>query len=73
MPFKMGAKVIDIAKELANDPTVLKGMSLERTACQYKLKDRLAVVCHQRIVSDLKKHRFLLTMMNVWQQTTNVY
>ena len=54
----MGTKVIDIAKGLANDLTVLKGKSLERTACQYTLKDGLAVVCNKWIVSDLKKHCF---------------
>lgn len=63
LPFTMTAKLIDLAKELDNDNKVLHhDISLDRTSCTYKLKDRLAVVCHKRLVSDMKKNGFSINI-----------
>jgi len=62
LPFSMSQPIIDLAKELARDPTALNSLSMQRTTCSYKLVHGLAEVTRKRIVQDLRDKPFSINL-----------
>ena len=62
MKFEQTPKVIDLVKELAKYPTVLKDLNMAHTACSYKLTEGLGLVTHKRIVTDMQKYLFSINL-----------
>lgn len=62
LPFTMTSKVLKLAKELSRDQKVFSELSLDRTSGTYKLKEGVAVACHERLVAEVKERPFSINL-----------
>jgi hypothetical protein len=70
LPLSLAPHLIDYAKEMAKDATILNSLSMSRTSATYKLVDGLGYVTHKRIV---QKMRTLPFSINVDECTSQSY